>query len=89
MTKSRKVPTHQPQDGDEEPHPEGGLGTATPPGIHAAVDKHLANFPFAIKKKAKTLYDMIRDSNGIIDFNDQGELLLDGHMLSKAAMYLI
>ena len=40
-----QVPTHQPQDGDEVPQPEGGLGTATPPGIHAAVDKHLANFP--------------------------------------------
>ena len=76
-----QAPTHQPQDGDEVPHPEGGLGTATPPDIHAAVDKHLANFPLAIKNKAKTLYDMIRDSNGILDFNDQGELLLDGHVI--------
>ena len=47
-----KVPTHQPQDCDEVPHPEGGQGTATPLGIHAAVDIHLANFPFAIKDKA-------------------------------------
>ena len=56
-----QVPTHQRQDGDEVPHPESGLGTETPPVIHAAADKHLTNFPVAIKNKAKTLYDMIRD----------------------------
>ena len=75
-----QIPARQPQDGDEVQRPENGRGTASS-DIHAAVDKHLANFPVAIKKKAKTLYDMIKDSNGILDYNNQGELLLDGHVI--------
>ena len=29
---------------------------------------------------------MIQDSNGILDYNDQGELLLDGHVI-KVVIY--
>ena len=44
-------------------------------------EKLLANFPVSIKKKAKTIFDMIQNSNGILDYNDKGELLLDGHVI--------
>ena len=43
--------------------------------------KHLANFPISIKEATKTIFEKIQESNVILDFNDQEELLLDGHVI--------
>lgn len=75
-----QTPARQSQDDAETQPPESGPTTASS-DTHATANKLLANFPIAIKQKAKTLYDMIKDSNGILDFNNQGELLLDGHVI--------
>ena len=42
----------------------------------------MANFPVVIKKKADTLLDMIKNSKGLMNFNESGELLLEGNVIS-------
>ena len=65
----------QSKDDDDTTKPEGA------PAASPNDEKLLANFPVSIKKKAKTIFDMIQNSKGILDYNDQGELLLDGHVI--------
>lgn len=48
---------------------------------HTTADKLTINFPVTIKNKAKTLFNMIKDSKGLLDFNAQGELLVEGRTI--------
>ena len=50
--------------------------------VKDASSRLMANFPVVIKKKADTLLDMIKNSKGIMDFNESGELLLEGNVIS-------
>ena len=59
----------------------GGATSTDVPDSDEEAESLLVNFPVSIKKKAKTLFSIIKKSNGILDFNDQGELLLDGHVI--------
>ena len=65
----------QSKDDDDTTEPEGATD------VSRYNEKLLANFPVSIKKKAKTIFDMIQNSKGILDYNNQGELLLDGHVI--------
>lgn len=56
----------QPQDEDDAP---------------VSTEKLLVNFPVSVKKKAQTFFKMIKDSKGVLDFNEQGELLVDGEVI--------
>ncbi len=58
-------------------------GAAAIPSLNdTKAEKLMANFPITLKKKAHTLLEMIRNSKGILDFNEGGELLVDGHVIS-------
>jgi hypothetical protein len=70
-------PEHLPQDHDgDNDQPQGPASPAT------TATKLMANFPVVLKKKADTILDLIKSSKGVLDFNEGGELLVDGHLIS-------
>ncbi len=58
---------------------EGAVGGVDP--IDADADKLLMNFPVSLKTKAKSLLELIKNSGGILNYNEHGELLAEGEVV--------
>ncbi len=54
----------------------------TPDGDEDKASKLMVNFPITLKKKANTLLGMIKRSKGVLDFNSEGEIIVDDHVIS-------
>ena len=55
---------------------EGAVGRLDP--MDKETNKLLMNFPVTLKAKARSLLDMVKDSDGTMNYNKNGELIADG-----------